>query len=511
MEAAEAEPKADETNAEVPDSQITEAAAAADPGGSAWRRDATPRAKLNGISGSGTEPGAGRRPVTPRFVLNMEGVSRAARDGTPQSARRLFDRSGASVRGASSGAVSGTPTSLVVARQQLGTLELAEARLAAQMKQSDRIRDSALAGANSKLATLDSQQRRLDRSIAEISGACRGLSEELQENIRQVNYIETRMMDMKHSLEEEFRSRLAEFEDSIRKQSSETRVMETGFETTCRKLEQKVGSMQRLVDERLARLEPSFSELTARLCDLEDHAQAQSALASLPEALRDRSPSITSIDNVDAALPLDVSTKLSAALEKCDKIDRLLQDSQDVHMQLSAQEERLNLVRTRVDTQDDNYRKLAGRMELQDVQGRLKDVVCKSEDAVATVRQQAERIEELETRLHEGDAQLQAQREDLVKVQDACSALGELERMASWMNDLDVRLMQVTLRLDEEQQDSSSRREENGALVPQLQGLMSAVAQVSPKINALGESQENIQHKLNLLTDDVEKLKNSSS
>merc|ERR1719465_3345 len=93
-------------------------------------------------------------------------------------------------------------------------------------QQSDQVANAMLTRVDSKMVLMETLQPKLDHRLAELSGTYKGLSEEMQTQIRRIDGMETRLWEWRHQLEEEIRGRLAESDMNYARIQSTMRTTE---------------------------------------------------------------------------------------------------------------------------------------------------------------------------------------------------------------------------------------------------------------------------------------------
>jgi len=284
-------------------------------------------------------------------------------------------------------------------------MEALEDKLSGQIgrvqQQSDRLRDAALSRVDSKMVTMEALQPKLDRRLAELSGNYKGLSDEMQAQIRRLDQMDSRLWEWRHQLEEEVRNKFVEVEQNIQRVSSSVRVMSTANDDLQKRHNQRVQRLEGILDERLQSSEDTQSGLMSlheRLEQLEQTRLQELALAPVDAAagrgLSSPRPAF------DSAALMDVETRVSDSFAK---IDTLIEESRDAHTRLEAQEERLKSLHTRVESREEHYRWLNDRVERTDWEGRFKEIQAHLQEVDQGRIKQSEEIELISKRLETSD------------------------------------------------------------------------------------------------------------
>lgn len=378
-------------------------------------------------------------------------------------------------------------------------MEVVEEKLGSQIsrvqQQSDRLREAAFSRVDAKMGNMESLQPKIDRRLAELSGNYKGLSDEMQAQIRRLDAIDNRLLDWRHQLEEEFRSKFLEIEQGQQQLSSSVRVATSSSEDGLKRCNRRLVRLEGLVDERLASAEDvnqSLLNLHARLTEVEDFRNQDSAIFR-PEDLAVAVPSVDQAPPDDSAI-VALESRMSDASQK---LDRWQHESHDVHARLEAQEERLKSLRTLVETKEEHYRWLSDRVERTDWEGRFKELKSQlhdleqhrlgSDETLKLAQQKVDRQEDA----HEALAnQLRRLHDKGVFLEDdlRTCADGACQELVGNQQDLPTQVMECVDRLNE----SEKRLEALGHDVEQFKtdsqldtlvvALVEQLKQVAPKV-----------------------------
>jgi len=281
-------------------------------------------------------------------------------------------------------------------------MEALEEKLSGQIcrvqQQSDRLRDAAFSRVDQKMGSMESLQPKFDRRLAELSGNYKGLSDEMQAQIKRVDQLDSKLWDFRHQLEEEIRSKMAELEHSQQQASSAIRLANATSDDSLKRYNQRMLRLERLVEERFAFTEDtsqSLMNLHERLTEVEGFRTQDLAICPVePPRHVERSNPIEMAG--DSASLVALESRLADA---CQKIEMFQQESHELHIKVEAQEERLKSLRTRIETQEDHHRSLSDRVERVDTESRLKEVQAHISEIHQGRIEQTERIELLHKRL----------------------------------------------------------------------------------------------------------------
>uniref|UniRef100_A0A7S4W0W5 Uncharacterized protein n=1 Tax=Alexandrium monilatum TaxID=311494 RepID=A0A7S4W0W5_9DINO len=336
----------------------------------AWGHHGLGEGPDSGSSGSLPHHGAGTSSPW-QFQLNVKAASRVRsgeRTGisTPVLAQRFNAQralsSGRTTAAQPPARASYESALLNAVRRQIETFEEKVGSQISSLRdqqQGERLREAAFQRLEEKMNTAEGLQPRLDRRLAELTGNFKGLSDEMQAQIRRVDLMDERLWEWRRQFEEEFRQKHMELENSIQKVPSSMRVMASSIEDG-----------QKRLGTRLQRLEADFGERNALHDDTRntlDHVFARfDALES--QRLEDHGALIEATKASLAALPSrnmigdDNSTLITVLEQRLDdlmaKVDRMFQDTHDIHARVAEQDEQQKTLRTLFETTDGHVRAL---------------------------------------------------------------------------------------------------------------------------------------------------------
>ncbi|CAE8625903.1 unnamed protein product, partial [Polarella glacialis] len=151
---------------------------------------------------------------------------------------------------------------LVAVRKQL---EAMEEKFTAQInkvqQQSDRLRDAAFSRVDSKMSSMEALQPKLDRRLAELSGNYKGLSDEMQSQIRRIDQMDSRLWEWRHSFEEEIRAKFSELEQNHQQASSAVRLANATSEDSTKRVSRRLQRLEGLEQDRLVSSEDTTQSL----------------------------------------------------------------------------------------------------------------------------------------------------------------------------------------------------------------------------------------------------------
>jgi len=338
-------------------------------------------------------------------------------------------------------------------RRQMETLE---DKLSGQMnrvqQQTDRLCDAALNRVDSKMSALEALQPKLDRRLAELSGSCKATSDEMNHQIRRVEAVESKLWEWRHQLEEEMRHKIAELDKGLQQVSSGLRVHSSSTEDVHKRHNQRLINMEQRLEDRAAHEEDhnqSLLNLHHRLSQMEELRSHETALC-LSEVHTQRG--IQQPDMLDTSDKAD-NTKIEMRFADTSlKIDRVQQESHDLHTRVEHHEERLKQLRTLVENKDENHRWLRDRVERTDWEGRFKEI--------------QNQINDMNSSRHEHNEKLELMRR---KVQDQEGRHEELERHLHEVRGVQENMMGISEPVVQNDMNGAFPAGETGLLVEELQ------------------------------------------
>lgn len=385
-------------------------------------------------------------------------------------------------------------------------IEALEEKIASQMvrvqQQGDRLREAAFTRVDAKLGNMEALQPKFDRKLAELSGNYKGLSDEMQAQIRHIDQMDTRLWEWRHQMEDEVRNKFSEVEQGQQQLQSALRLEHATSEDSVKRLTTRVRRLESLVEERLGyhdETNQNLAALDARLQEIEA-SRIQDLSLSATEPIVAVPPLATLAEGTVAALPLAaLEVKLA---EACQKIEKGNRDAQDMLSRVEAQEERLRSLRTLIDTKEEHFR--TNKFDRQDWEARCRELQALTLELDKQRVDHSERLELVQKRLEHHEKAHE-------EVCDHLRRLGERSYFAmgdgaaadggegassvaravgvSGLEDLTVlSLEECTARLGaaEEKLESMSldlqavRSDEE--LAPRVAALVEALKQVAPKV-----------------------------
>ena len=220
-----------------------------------------------------------------------------------------------------------------------------------------------------RVSALEAPQPRLEKRLAELDGKVKGLSDELQGQIRQVHLLDDRRWEWKQKMEEDLMakcqglqqqmqalvasSRTLSLEEDSRQQRNWHSALEDGLSAAARER----NAMQQEVHE-------GFVNVCERLAALE--------VKSLEDLHRPVATDLATLDSPGNDVATEMLSKRLEDLEK--KLEDAVQDNFDIHQRHAAQEEQIRSLRTRFENREEQLRALGERVERSDWDVKLSQI-----------------------------------------------------------------------------------------------------------------------------------------
>lgn len=336
--------------------------------------------------------------------------------------------------------------------------------LSKMQKQHKILHESTLNRYDERQRLLDGRHTKLDRRQAELTGTLQGLSEELQGQVRRVDLMEERMRVWRQQVEEEVRNVLSESSHQFQKAAADVRVAKVALEDSHKKH-----------DLRIQRLEADTTGAESLLSLHQRVENMEVGVAELPaKMLRDmpREVGLTSATG-------DHSTTLSVLQQHVQELHGRMQSTlqlqHETEARLEHHEERVKALRSSFEAKDEWYRQLGSRLDRATTQTPANTV----SKELAMLPGHVEQVEDLVRRMQQQEAAH-------AELQRALPALGETENeylsaAAAAVMDHNARLEQLESRVDEQDAEISRRRHDD-ELAPRLGKLVGGLQDVTPLI-----------------------------
>eukprot|EP00440_Ansanella_granifera_P075573 gb/GFBE01082008.1/.p1 GENE.gb/GFBE01082008.1/~~gb/GFBE01082008.1/.p1 ORF type:complete len:568 (+),score=125.24 gb/GFBE01082008.1/:1-1704(+) len=451
-----------------------------------------PQALLMGSAG-------GSRPPSPR-LCSLSLMTQRVRSGSTPGSNRVAVKS------------SGDAALLGAVRKQMEAMEeKLNVQISRVQQQSDRLRDAAFSRVDAKMGSIESLQPKLDRRIAELNGNYKGLSDEMQAQIRRIDQMDSRLWEWRHQLEDEIRTKFSEIEQSQQQISSAARLSTASSEDQLKRCNRRLVRLEGLVDERLAAAEDvnqSLLNLHARLSEVEDLRNQDSAIFRSDELALAPAPASSPAEQLQVAGDHCAIVALESRVsDATTRLEHWTQESHDIHARLEAQEERLKSLRTLIETKEEHYRWLSDRVERTDWEGRFKEIQSQVHDLeqyrvghgeqLKLVQQKHERQEEAQEALNDQFRRLQdrgfaagvgadgdfAGLSAVHAVEEVQAAVNGVVLLPEQVKDCSERLSKAEARLEAMFSDLNSLQGD-ASLAPRVAVLVEQLKQVAPRVMA---------------------------
>eukprot|EP00929_Paragymnodinium_shiwhaense_P112336 TRINITY_DN80592_c0_g1_i1.p1 TRINITY_DN80592_c0_g1~~TRINITY_DN80592_c0_g1_i1.p1 ORF type:complete len:1073 (-),score=311.66 TRINITY_DN80592_c0_g1_i1:325-3543(-) len=234
---------------------------------------------------------------------------------------------------------------------------------------ADPAKEAALVRLEERMSEQQSLQPKMDKKISQLTGNVKGLSDEMQAQLRRVDGMDERLWEWRHQMEEEFRQKFNEFNQHVQEVASSIRRLDGKHEDLQRKAEQRIIRLEQDQDEtannvwsRIEALEQAFDENVALSTEGLQAAQNAAILGD----------SGSSLEAMGSAELLAVCEQRFA--DANNKLEKQLLDMHEMRTRVEAQEERLRTMRTHLDTQKEQVRSVCDKIENVNWEGELKQL-----------------------------------------------------------------------------------------------------------------------------------------
>lgn len=405
-------------------------------------------------------------------------------------------------------------------------LEALEERLQSQITRlqhtGERDRETAVARLDAKVALVEAQQPQLDRRLAALSGNCKGLSDEMQEQIRRIDQMDSRCWDVQQQFEAELRARFGEAEQARKEADSSLRSLSAATDDAVGKLSAQLRRLESLVEGRLGYYDEvgqSIAALGERVQELEAARLHDLALRSVEHlvprarAEQELQPAMLDGGAYGAAAAAALEARLAMVSAQAEQFDR---EFKDLQAEVQAQGERLRSLRTLTDSKEELYRQ--AKADRQDWETRAKEL---RELIQGLDRQRVAQREQLELLEKRTQRQGEAQEEMRVHLKhrflergvplaeavapplpavDGAKVAEALRLTEEW----DSRLCGVEKRLERFGMDMRSVRAD-AEFAPRVAALVETLSQVAPKVIDHEKVTKEVQQKVGDLEAKVDK------
>mmetsp|Transcript_74171 Transcript_74171/g.146957 ORF Transcript_74171/g.146957 Transcript_74171/m.146957 type:complete len:350 (-) Transcript_74171:57-1106(-) len=311
------------------------------------------------------------------------------------------------------------------------------------------------AGWKKKINNAEGLTSKLGLRCSEISGNVRGLSEEMQVQIRRVDFVDDRLSEWRHQMEEEMRLKHLHFEQSLQQTSSDFRATSAAFQEAQRREQHNLQSLQRELWQRLAadekKTQESLADLHGRLSIIEDRHIEQMAENTAVAPCSGWIGSEGHCTQGGSGLPVaELLEQLDKQLgDMVEKVNHVVQDSFDTHSRLAAQEEQVRALRTLTDSREEHWRSLSEQVERIDWNSKLENMRHSIQEESTRRLQQNEEIRILVQKVDQQESvqeqlriqcnQLSADNSFVMAVEECRARIEETEvKMAAMESDLHI-------------------------------------------------------------------------
>lgn len=227
-------------------------------------------------------------------------------------------------------------------------------------RQLEHVSNVLLNRVDSRMNTLQGFQPNVDRRLAELSGSCKGLFDEMQAQIRRIDSIEFRLWEWHQQFEEDIQVKFTEAQRDIQQMSTAISSVNASQEESLKRHYKKM----QVVEQQLASREVAGDDIVnlhQRVTEVEEQTSELAAISQGSISLDRREIHVDSLTSMEAQLA-----------NACQKIEFLYNEVHDVHERLEVQEERMKVLRTLCEKEEVHNRFLTERVEGGDWDRRLK-------------------------------------------------------------------------------------------------------------------------------------------
>lgn len=373
-------------------------------------------------------------------------------------------------------------------------------------QQGDRLRDAAFSRVDAKMGTMETLQPKFDRKLAELSGNYKGLSDEMQAQIRRIDQMDTRLWEWRHQVEDEVRTKFAEVEQSHQQINSAIRLANATSEDSLKRITSRVRRLEGLVEERLTYSDETNQNLAAldsRLQEIESARIQELTLGTSDSAntamvLHSQTSTVEMGSNIPSLAA--VEARLQEAFRK---IELSSKESQEMQTRVEAQEERLRSLRTSMESKEEHFRN--SKFDRQDWETKSKELHVLVQDLEKQRVSHSEMLEVFQRRFEQHDKSNEEVGEQIRKLQERsyynlaepvpeiCESRNELDGTAASVAELDntvatrgledcaERLKAAEERLDVVHNELQGVRSDT-ELFPRVTVLIESLKQIAPKV-----------------------------
>jgi len=346
------------------------------------------------------------------------------------------------------------------------------------------------------MVLMEALQPKLDHRLAELSGTYKGLSQEMQAQIRRIDGMETRLWEWRHQLEEEIRGKLVSADVSLLR-------VQNGLRTNDKAIQQQDERMQ-MLEQHLAYQEDAnedIANLSQRVADMETHNS---------EFVVDREINGSLVSpNTDS---LSINCQLS---DNKKKIDHLMEMSFELHERVQVHEETVKYLKTICENDENRSRQLLDRVEHSDWDARIKELQSGFHDLDQHKVEQADMLELLKRKLASVERTGDETSDRVHCLQERSMNVGvdelfpedihSMTNIVSRSDELQLQLQNIR----EEMQLISERTkvvEESNELASRVGSLVTQLTHVAPRVIQQQKSMDEITERINQMDGHIKRL-----
>lgn len=369
-------------------------------------------------------------------------------------------------------------------------------------QQSDQVANAMLTRVDSKMVLMETLQPKLDHRLAELSGTYKGLSEEMQTQIRRIDGMETRLWEWRHQLEEEIRGKFADSDVSLLR-------VQNGLRANDEAIQQQDERMQ-MLEQHLAYQEDANEDLlnlSQRVADIETH-NSESVVDRELNSNRDINSSSVSL-STDS---LSINCQLA---DNKKKIDHLMEMSLEVHERLQVHEETVKYLKTVCENDENRSRQLLDLVEHSDWDARIKELQSGFHDLDQHKIEQSDMLEILKRKLDLTERTADETSDRVHRLQEMSMNMGVdelipdvMHSMTNFMPRTDELQSQLENIRDEMQQiwERTKNVEESNQLASRVGSLVTQLTHVAPKVIQQQKSMDEMTKRINQMDSQIKRL-----
>mmetsp|Transcript_34793 Transcript_34793/g.68688 ORF Transcript_34793/g.68688 Transcript_34793/m.68688 type:complete len:773 (+) Transcript_34793:38-2356(+) len=227
----------------------------------------------------------------------------------------------------------------------------------------DRMREAAVSRVDAKLGTLEALQQKLDRRLAEIGGSTKGLSDEMQSQIRRIDQMDASLFAWRQQLEEELHVKFSGIEQQAVQLATSIRVSKSGNDDAFRRFISRVVKLEEMMEERSAHsvdLSHSVMNLHGRLLQCEEGEP------------KSREMQVSHGSDLGDQYVVELVEKQRA--DGLVQLSNLQHENNELRSRIEMQEESHKHLRTLWEAKEEQFKSLRNMFERDNWEGRLKGI-----------------------------------------------------------------------------------------------------------------------------------------